>query len=188
MDLFHLLGAGAKFDRKRFKEDVEMFEVKVSGGSGSVGDNVESGADADAFSRELDFFGVQSGRGGGEVEAAKKQRSAIVLARETREAVDLTLAKEGVTPITSKVDADVCRRSFDIRVQGSQPPPPVRSLAELAVVFELRGFLRRSISALGFSQLTPVQMQGLPVLMQVGIPDLRLETFERHTNSELKGP
>lgn len=30
MDLFRMLGGGARFDKKRFKEDIEVFQVRAS--------------------------------------------------------------------------------------------------------------------------------------------------------------
>ncbi|KAJ3315729.1 hypothetical protein HDU76_002142, partial [Blyttiomyces sp. JEL0837] len=59
IDLFKVLGAGARFDKKRFKEDLNVFN-SAAAASKSAASKAALAASTNEISKELDFFGIQT--------------------------------------------------------------------------------------------------------------------------------
>ncbi|XP_075575917.1 putative ATP-dependent RNA helicase DDX52 isoform X2 [Pelecanus crispus] len=193
-ELFRRLGAGARFDVRRFRQDARRFGViKESGGS----DSLES----------LDFFGRKEGAplGGGDQQddgagsnagemAGKRKRTAESSEgkrkkKKTREAASMPELSEsnGIKwmssleakfedakdkkPTAEKVERlrrekiNRFRNQHKINVQGTDLPDPIATFDQLQKEYKIHPKIMENIQAAGFQVPTPIQMQAIPVML-----------------------
>ena len=63
---------------------------------------------------------------------------------------------------------NVFRKKHRIRVYATDEcPAPVKSFAHLEKSFKLESFLMKNLEEAGYRQPTPIQMQAIPILLQV---------------------
>ncbi|KAG0239761.1 RNA-dependent ATPase rok1 [Actinomortierella wolfii] len=180
MDLFRLLGGGARFDKKRFKEDIEIFQPKAA----STGLNADAEA---ALSAELDFFknkkqpvaknGSQKpskveddGESSGEDQTLNAdddddEDDDDESEGDSDEASDDEQQQGDNIGFSSKEELDFFRSQLKIRVYGTDIPNPFKSFEGLCKQYQLAPYLQRNIADAGFKKPTPIQMQAIPVIL-----------------------
>ena len=65
------------------------------------------------------------------------------------------------------LQANAFRNAHKIYVSGPDVPDAVGSFAELQESYKLPTYLRRNITAAGYTQPTPIQMQAIPLMLHV---------------------
>ncbi|KAJ3285141.1 RNA-dependent ATPase rok1, partial [Blyttiomyces sp. JEL0837] len=73
--------------------------------------------------------------------------------------------EEVIEDFASKEEVDIFRKEHKIRVQGTDVPNPFKTFPSLFQRFQLRTYLRRNLSTLGYTQPTPIQMQSIPIVL-----------------------
>ncbi|KAM4844334.1 putative ATP-dependent RNA helicase DDX52 [Thomomys bottae] len=191
-DLFRRLGAGARFDVKRFSADAARFQVG------------KRKYDLDSSEVLLDFFGNKKP---GDFEASqthqelqnegKKEKSLIERkgepSRKKRRKISDITSEEDDTTIqwTSSVEAKIedkkvkgenkltsgkleqlrkekvnfLRNKHKIHVQGTDLPDPITTFQQLDQEYKISSRLLQNILDSGFQMPTPIQMQAIPVML-----------------------
>ncbi|KAG9323750.1 hypothetical protein KVV02_007745 [Mortierella alpina] len=187
MDLFRMLGGGARFDKKRFKEDIEVFQPKAA----STGLNADAEA---ALATELDFF--KNKRPAAKKAPVKKETASKKNDSESESDDDDAASgessgedqthegddesgEEGSDESGSEEDEQeedsigfesqeqlsLFRSHLKIKVYGTDIPNPFKSFEGLAKQYQLEPYLQRNILGSGFKKPTPIQMQAIPVIL-----------------------
>ncbi|KAF9200455.1 RNA-dependent ATPase rok1 [Haplosporangium sp. Z 27] len=190
MDLFRMLGGGARFDKKRFKEDIEVFQPKAA----STGLNADAEA---ALTTELDFFKNKkpvpkktaptkktekkgndsdsdseddeddSGESSGEDQTHEGDESEEDKdnSDDEEEEEDEEEDEDEALGFEDKEQLGLFRNHLKIKVYGTDIPNPFRSFEGLAKQYQLEPYLQRNILGSGFKKPTPIQMQAIPVIL-----------------------
>ncbi|KAK9766840.1 RNA-dependent ATPase rok1 [Basidiobolus ranarum] len=151
MDLFRALGAGARFNKKRFSEDVALFEKPTP----SLTEKNNTTNNVDELPHELDFFNNYS---------AKSKKVEKKGSKEKSEQID-EVEEEEIGPFESLEEAAQFRKTFKIKVYGDDIPNPFRSFPDLFKQHGLRPFLKKNLEQAGFKKPTPIQMQSVPIML-----------------------
>ncbi|KAI9208868.1 P-loop containing nucleoside triphosphate hydrolase protein [Polychytrium aggregatum] len=184
MDVFKLLGAGARFDRKRFKDDLGVFQKRAPGASAS-----SSTIASESVADELDFFKINEkvDEGTSAPSAAAKKRKADdgdgddEHSFETKHDDSATHAdddeqdeqdeqssskkhKPDVSQLVTKEEVNAFRKEHKIKVYGSDVPTPFRTFKELSVRFKFRRYLQQNLEDGQYNAPTPIQMQAIPIM------------------------
>ncbi|KAF9436477.1 RNA-dependent ATPase rok1 [Entomortierella beljakovae] len=179
MDLFRMLGGGARFDKRRFKDDIEVFQPKAA----STGLNADAEA---ALSSELDFFKNKKAT----TKVAKKTEKKSEVEDSDGESSGEDQTHEGDESGDGSEDSDNdeseeeeseeedesinfedkeqlahYRSHMKIRVYGTDIPNPFRTFEGLGEQYQVEPYLQRNILASGFKKPTPIQMQAIPVIL-----------------------
>ncbi|KAF9586763.1 RNA-dependent ATPase rok1 [Lunasporangiospora selenospora] len=186
MDLFRMLGGGARFDKRRFKDDIEVFQPKAT----DTGLNADAEA---ALTTELDFFKNKTHDSKKSKPVKKAQKKAKqekgsgsdsdgdVASEDENESGDRNEDKdsdedsdeeseeegeeEEPTGFANTEQLAVFRNHMKIRVYGTDVPNPFRSFEGLAKQYQLEPYLQHNILEAGFKKPTPIQMQAIPVVL-----------------------
>uniref|UniRef100_A0A3B3STB4 Probable ATP-dependent RNA helicase DDX52 n=1 Tax=Paramormyrops kingsleyae TaxID=1676925 RepID=A0A3B3STB4_9TELE len=177
-DLFRKLGAGAKFDFKRFGKDAERFKKKDG-----------SGADVLAG---IDFFGTGKRDVSGcdeDFQQCQKESGEEVdedAGVETDQPLRPTKRKRGVEAATLKIckkkkknvksrkqgalsvlcfSVNRIRHQNRIHVRGTDLPDPMATFEELQEEYKLDPRIIQNLQAAGFQNPTPIQMQAIPLML-----------------------
>ncbi|KAJ3013120.1 RNA-dependent ATPase rok1 [Thoreauomyces humboldtii] len=174
MDLFRVLGAGAKFDKKRFRQDVEVFHAPRDERPTPAAD----GPTSSDVPLELDFFAVKDdsetatkpvSKAPREGRAAKRARLLAdpdsVNPDRLPSSETAAAPSEPYVPFASPEASSVFRRENRIRVYGTDIPNPLRTFDELVPRFKIRSYLTRNLAAVGHTTPTPIQMQSIPIML-----------------------
>ncbi|KAG0299751.1 DEAD (Asp-Glu-Ala-Asp) box polypeptide 52 [Dissophora globulifera] len=192
MDLFRMLGGGARFDKRRFKDDIEVFQPKAA----DTGLNTDAEA---ALATELDFFKNKK-----PAQKAVSPKNTVKKVKKESESDDSEEEKDNgessgedqthegddsddeesddsgdndEDDSESEQDEDdsvgfedkeqlaLFRNLLKIRVYGTDIPNPFRSFEGLAKQYQLDPYLQRNILASGFKKPTPIQMQAIPIVL-----------------------
>ncbi|KAF9953934.1 RNA-dependent ATPase rok1 [Mortierella alpina] len=186
MDLFRMLGGGARFDKKRFKEDIEVFQPKAA----STGLNADAEA---ALATELDFF--KNKKPAAKKAPVKKEKASKKSESEsesddedasgessgedqTHEGDDESgeedsdesdseeeEQEEDAIGFENQEQLSLFRSHLKIKVYGTDIPNPFKSFEGLAKQYQLEPYLQRNILGSGFKKPTPIQMQAIPVIL-----------------------
>ncbi|KAF9937042.1 RNA-dependent ATPase rok1 [Mortierella antarctica] len=187
MDLFRMLGGGARFDKKRFKEDIEVFQPKAA----STGLNADAEA---ALTTELDFF--KNKKPAAKKAPVKKEKASKKNDSEsesdddddangessgedqTHEGDDESGEEDSDESGSEEDDQEeesigfesqeqlsLFRSHLKIKVYGTDIPNPFKSFEGLAKQYQLEPYLQRNILGSGFKKPTPIQMQAIPVIL-----------------------
>ncbi|KAJ9060077.1 RNA-dependent ATPase rok1 [Entomophthora muscae] len=149
MDAFFSLSSGAKFNKKKFSKDVELFQSKKV-------INVKRGEtilDKKTLPAELDFFNSNPVNVNN-VKASIKEKDN---ASESDEDV--------LEPINTKAEAEAFRSSYKIKVYGSDVPHPLKDFTQLINRTDISK-LQKNLKELPYSELTPIQMQAIPIILE----------------------
>ncbi|KAJ1831438.1 RNA-dependent ATPase rok1 [Coemansia sp. RSA 2711] len=148
MDFFKLLGAGAKFDKQRFRDDISLFKPARRAGNETV-DVV------DTVPRELDFFGDHSNQ---------KQKKAVVRTSQlSGSASQYIQESDDHAPFQNAAEVKAFLKQHRINVTGADVPHPIKSFEMLCNEHKFQPFVLRNLEKFGFKQPTPIQMQAVPV-------------------------
>ncbi|KNE65011.1 hypothetical protein AMAG_10677 [Allomyces macrogynus ATCC 38327] len=152
MDIFRSLTGGARFDKKRFQSDVQVFETKGDAASTNVG-TVATALKA------LDFFGTSSSTSG----PASSTPTAPSAAAATTNDLD---SDPAVTPFSSDSAVQDFRRTHRIKVDGVDVPAPTQSFRDLRDTYAIRDHVARNVRSAGYTSPTPIQMQAMPLILR----------------------
>ncbi|KAG0042382.1 RNA-dependent ATPase rok1 [Gryganskiella cystojenkinii] len=189
MDLFRMLGGGARFDKRRFKEDIEVFQPKAA----DTGLNADAAA---ALATELDFFknkkpaakkaasaknssakkaktesSSDDEEDGGESSGEDKTHEGESEGEdesgsdESDDESDEEEEEEEDESFDNKEQLALFRNHLKIKVYGTDIPNPFKSFDGLANQYQLDPYLQRNILGSGFKKPTPIQMQAIPVIL-----------------------
>ncbi|GJJ73878.1 ATP-dependent RNA helicase DDX52/ROK1 [Entomortierella parvispora] len=183
MDLFRMLGGGARFDKRRFKEDIEVFQPKAA----DTGLNADAEA---ALATELDFFKNKKPAAAKKAAPVKKAVAKKEEAEDSGESSGEDKTHEGESEdedsgsdgssdeeedeeedqeedesFEDKEQLSLFRNHLKIRVYGTDIPNPFKSFDGLAKQYQLDPYLQRNILGSGFKKPTPIQMQAIPVIL-----------------------
>ncbi|KNE54112.1 hypothetical protein AMAG_00115 [Allomyces macrogynus ATCC 38327] len=152
MDIFRSLTGGARFDKKRFLNDVQVFEAKDDAAASA---NVGTVATA---LKALDFFGTSTS---GTSSSSTTAPSAA--AATTTDDLD---ADPSVEPFANDTAVQDFRRSHRIKVDGVDVPAPIQSFRDLRDTYTIRDRVARNVRAAGYVTPTPIQMQAIPLILR----------------------
>lgn len=163
MDLFHLLGGGARFDKNRFKGDVSLFEGEKE--SNQKQSKIKNAAVIDPNVRsqlldEIDFFKTthtvvgQTQKKKDQVEEVENQQS-----KNSKK-------HTGNTVFNNVEEAKEFRKQNKIKVYGTDVPNPFRTFEDLASpAYNLSPVLYNNLMTAKYKTPTPVQMQSIPIML-----------------------
>lgn len=192
-DLFRRLGAGAKFDVKRFSADAARFQVGKR----------KYDSESSEVPKGLDFFGnkksVSDGCGASQIhqelqheaktevskEPKKKKRKKTISEIPAEEDFNTTIqwTSSVETKIQDKKDKEekkltsgklehlrkekinFFRNKHKIHVQGTDLPDPIATFQQLDQEYKISSRLLQNILEAGFQVPTPIQMQAIPVML-----------------------
>ncbi|KAJ3225053.1 RNA-dependent ATPase rok1 [Clydaea vesicula] len=160
-DIFKILGAGAKFDRKRFNSDVQIFKPSTIETSKNLESKISIPENNIEIAAELDFFSVNENS----IEEPKLKKPKLMEGTNDFSEVAENNADEICTPLITKDNVKKFRTENKIRVFGTDIPNPITSFDEMFKVYQLRQFLKKSISTLNFKTPSSIQMQAIPVIL-----------------------
>ncbi|KAJ2062112.1 RNA-dependent ATPase rok1 [Coemansia sp. S146] len=151
MDFFKLLGAGAKFDKSRFKEDISVFKPSRRATHETVDlvDNVP---------KELDFFGDHSRQQHG-----SKGAEPIPTRQLAGSASQYIKDENDHTPFANDSEVAEYLKRHRIKVTGTDVPHPIKTFEMLCKEHSFQPFVLRNLEKFGFTQPTPIQMQAIPI-------------------------
>ncbi|XP_013416566.1 probable ATP-dependent RNA helicase DDX52 isoform X2 [Lingula anatina] len=182
-DLFRLLGAGAKFDFKRFKGDAEKLEI--------IRPKKEKDQ-SDGIAATLDFFGdasKQSSITHGEHKDGESDSENDVVLEENMPSQELQLLgnikssgletksesrkrkkKKSNKKNAKKADlkqekVNHFRRQHRIHVHGTDIPDPIASFEQLKDMHKVNPKILDNVKAHGYNVPTPIQMQAIPAML-----------------------
>ncbi|KAI8382427.1 P-loop containing nucleoside triphosphate hydrolase protein [Blakeslea trispora] len=162
MDIFRLLGGGARFDKKRFQHDVNLFESEKEANQTQIKQKnaaVNDPTVRDQLLQEIDFFNNTT-----TTDAAEDQQNTMT--KETSK--KLKKAKKASSTIFDTVEeAKAFRKQQKIKVYGTDVPNPFRSFEDLASpAYNLSTILYNNLMTVKYTTPTPVQMQSIPIMLK----------------------
>ncbi|GAB5591053.1 RNA-dependent ATPase rok1 [Umbelopsis nana] len=174
MDLFRLLGGGAKFDKKRFKDDIRIIDpssVDQDNDETMVDQNDNTIEQDKSLLNEIDFFKtthtiVNNKKGSLGNKKSKSMQTKEKTTETERQVLDEEEEEEEEL-FTSQEEVAEFRKQNRIRVYGDDVPNPFRKFADLSTpYYNLRPYIRRNLKESGFEDPTPIQMQSIPIVMK----------------------
>ncbi|KAK4515595.1 uncharacterized protein ATC70_010546 [Mucor velutinosus] len=165
MDLFHLLGGGARFDKNRFKNDVHLFEGEKEANQTQSKKKNAAVVDSTVRSQlldEIDFFKtthtiVDSNKSKDDKKAAKEDEKA---SKASKKATQLCTVFDTVE------EAKEFRKQHKIKIYGTDVPNPFRTFEDLASpAYSLDPILYNNLMTAKYTTPTPVQMQSIPIML-----------------------
>lgn len=173
MDLFHLLGGGARFDKNRFKGDITLFEGEKEDNKKQAQKQNAAVVDPNVRSQlldEIDFFKTThtvvnqtKQKNNDNNEESNDSDSDEEEKVETKK----KSKKSSKTTIFNTVEeAKQFRKQHKIKVYGTDVPNPFRSFEDLASpAYNLNPILYKNLMTIKYKTPTPVQMQSIPIML-----------------------
>ncbi|RKP12549.1 P-loop containing nucleoside triphosphate hydrolase protein [Piptocephalis cylindrospora] len=174
MEFFHALGGGARFNKKRFAQDVELFSSSTGtdqeGKSKPSGIALPSEQEVAGLLDELDVLpsGTTPSNEGSkrrkkhveEGESGNKEKSTEVMGNflpmnKTRLPTDLFFTTQIKTYLKSK----------RIRTYGDDVPAPITSFPEMTTRYNAKPYLTKNLVQSAFTRPTPIQQQAIPIVL-----------------------
>lgn len=169
MDLFHLLGGGARFDKNRFKGDVTLFEGEKEANQKQSRKKNAAVVDPNVRSQlldEIDFFKTTHTIVGKTTKANEDSDSEDEALAEDTEAVKPKKSSAKTTIFNNVEEAKEFRKQHKIKVYGTDVPNPFRTFEDLASpAYNLNPLLYRNLMNMKYNTPTPVQMQSIPIML-----------------------
>lgn len=75
-----------------------------------------------------------------------------------------------VSSLPPSLQANAFRNSHRIYVSGADIPDAVESFQVLCSSYSLPPYILKNVIAMGYNEPTPIQMQAIPLMLQVNIP------------------
>ncbi|KAI9230335.1 MAG: P-loop containing nucleoside triphosphate hydrolase protein [Piptocephalis tieghemiana] len=150
MEFFHALGGGARFNKKRFAQDVELFSEMAG------------------LLDELDTLPSGSTSSGGEGIKRRKKSSEVIQKGGNDNGTRLTEAEGDSVPSlvhASQTEIKTYLKSKRIRTYGDDIPAPLTSFPELTTRYTAKPYLTRNLTEGAFTRPTPIQQQAIPVIL-----------------------
>ncbi|KAI8052473.1 P-loop containing nucleoside triphosphate hydrolase protein [Syncephalis plumigaleata] len=164
MEIFKALGAGARFNKKRFSEDIKLFEHTPTATSTPVTNNTNE------LLEEIDFFNNKPVPG----TPTRRNRRRDVEKEDVMEVdgtesdyseMDSNTTSIKVKPFRTEQEVEDFRIKHRIKVYGTDIPRPFQAFSEVEQQFKMEPFLLNNLRRLGYKQPTPVQMQCAPITL-----------------------
>ncbi|CAG8460372.1 5947_t:CDS:10, partial [Cetraspora pellucida] len=178
MDLFHVLGNGAKFDKKRFNADISLFEPQKQKKSVKNVNDQETQAN---LLQEIDFFHNSKSA---IIETLGKEQlsnesvigniedqnndSNIEKADDSDENENETSDQDEsaeLNDLSTQENVKMFRKRHRIRVYGTDIPNPFHSFSDLYNIYGFQLYLCKNLESAGYKNPTPVQMQTVPIIL-----------------------
>ncbi|KAI8643981.1 P-loop containing nucleoside triphosphate hydrolase protein [Parasitella parasitica] len=168
MDLFHLLGGGARFDKARFKNDVHLFEGEKEANQTQSKKKNAAVIDSQVRSQlldEIDFFKtthtiVGSNQNKDDNKTSVQEGKLHKLSKKG------TNKKQASTVFDTAEEAKEFKKQYKIKVYGTDVPNPFRTFEDLASpAYNLDHVLYKNLMAIKYTTPTPVQMQSIPIML-----------------------
>ncbi|KAH9947966.1 P-loop containing nucleoside triphosphate hydrolase protein [Amylocystis lapponica] len=158
MEAFQLLSrGGVRFDKTRFKSDVQLFHQGKS--KTDKGNTVSHVADGE-IPPELDFFKYAQGGS-----AKRKDREGGNDASGSRMKKPRTEAEEG-TSEHSEAEDDPPVPRHRVTAKGSEVPEHADTFQALKERYDVSSHLLANLSQIGYKQPTGIQSHGIPILLE----------------------
>ncbi|KAL4608426.1 putative ATP-dependent RNA helicase DDX52 [Arapaima gigas] len=172
VELFRKIGAGAKFDFKRFGKDAERFKVRINARSPRRGYATTHLMFSSplfmcfSVSQELDAVGANGRQGSAEVEGIRWTSFVGGTAKGSGEANE-DKRKRSLKRLKHLHQEKVNRIRHEnrINVHGTDIPDPVATFEELEEEYQLDPRIIQNLRAAGFQTPTPIQMQAIPLML-----------------------
>ncbi|ORE10942.1 P-loop containing nucleoside triphosphate hydrolase protein [Rhizopus microsporus var. microsporus] len=166
MDLFHLLGSGAKFDKNRFKHDITLFEGEKEANQIQSKKRNAAAVDSNVRSQlldEIDFFKTTHTV----VDQPRKKKKENDKDSDSESDEDIKPKKDKKSTIFKNVEeANLFRKQHKIKVYGTDVPNPFRTFEDLASpAYNLEPKLYNNLMSMAYTTPTPVQMQSIPIML-----------------------
>eukprot|EP01064_Diplonema_japonicum_P002015 TRINITY_DN11309_c0_g1_i1.p1 TRINITY_DN11309_c0_g1~~TRINITY_DN11309_c0_g1_i1.p1 ORF type:complete len:610 (+),score=106.82 TRINITY_DN11309_c0_g1_i1:96-1832(+) len=149
-DAFAQLMTGAKFNKKRFKKDIEKFDPKLKSPTIQPQKNPP-------HLKKLNFFEDKDQSEGGMTDLGSEIAAQEVIASNPA-------AKPAPKP--GKQKSIEIRKTNHIKASGENVPPPMVEFTSATTWYKLPGYLGRNLFERNFHVPTPIQMQALPCLFE----------------------
>ncbi|RIB25898.1 P-loop containing nucleoside triphosphate hydrolase protein [Gigaspora rosea] len=173
MDLFHVLGSGARFDKKRFNDDISLFEPQKQ--KKPVKNVVNDQETQASLLQEIDFF--HNSKSAIIETLGKKQLPNERSTGNNEDDTDDSDENEGENEIVDQDESTELnslntqdnvkkfRKRYRIRVYGTDIPNPFHSFSDLHNKYEFQPYLCKNLDSAGYKQPTPIQMQAIPIIL-----------------------
>jgi ATP-dependent RNA helicase DDX52/ROK1 len=166
MDLFHLLGGGARFDKSRFKNDVSLFEGEKETNQTQSKKKNAAVIDPNVRSHlldEIDFFKTTHTIVGGN---SNKNEDDEEVEEAEKSSTKKSKKHSNSTIFNSVEEAKEFRKQHKIKVYGTDVPNPFRTFEDLAsTAYNLNPILYNNLMNIKYKAPTPVQMQSIPIML-----------------------
>ncbi|KAL9547578.1 hypothetical protein MBANPS3_006104 [Mucor bainieri] len=167
MDLFHLLGGGARFDKNRFKNDVHLFEGEKEANQTQSKNKNAAVVDPTVRSQlldEIDFF--KTTHTIVDSNSAKSDKTTTSSSKEDKKAKKAKQQQPLSTVFDTVEEAKEFRKQHKIKVYGTDVPNPFRTFEDLASpAYNLDPVLYSNLMTAKYTTPTPVQMQSIPIML-----------------------
>ncbi|KAM9728665.1 putative ATP-dependent RNA helicase DDX52 [Menidia menidia] len=181
-ELFRKLGAGAKFDLKRFGHDAARFKagsrsqgVETSSSSLSVIDYFGTGAAnrAQSWNQTEEDRGEHDEGSENEADGKEKEEETDVKSKRKKRKRN-KLEEEGTDGLKSSLKrmkhlhqekVNRIRSQHRINVHGCDIPDPVSTFEELQSEYHMTPRILQNLKEAGQNSPTPIQMQAIPLMM-----------------------
>ena len=147
MDAFSTLVGGARFDRRRFGEDIAVFRAARAPKSS----NAPAASAGAALPKDLDFFG------------SHKQERAEHAKNIEASSEDKTHER---TPVLTRKELPEFLRRFQISQRGTDVPLPLASWDDFDQRWDVQPWLNNNLSAARWADPTPIQRGAIPVMLE----------------------
>ncbi|KAI9143527.1 P-loop containing nucleoside triphosphate hydrolase protein [Paraphysoderma sedebokerense] len=155
MDFFSSLGSGINFNKKRFREDIEIFESKPT-----IVTNQDDSAIEDIPT--LDFFN-STNEPCRKIQQNKKQKLDKVDKDSNR---DGNVGKDSIRKLRTEAEVKSFRKTNKIRVYGNDVPAPFTSFQHLFKEYKMQPFIVQNIRNMGYTTMTAIQMQSMSIFLK----------------------
>ncbi|EIE79563.1 hypothetical protein G6F46_010911 [Rhizopus delemar] len=176
MDLFHLLGSGAKFDKSRFKHDVKIFEGEREAIQTQSKKRNAAAMDSTVRSQlldEIDFFKTTHTVIDTKNKSKKTNEQDSDSSNENDSSDDNHNKKnkskkaQKTTIFKTVEEAKEFRKQNKIKIYGTDVPNPFRTFEDLASpAYNLEPKLYKNLMNVKYTTPTPVQMQSIPIMLK----------------------
>lgn len=149
MDLFSTLTAGAaRFDKKRFRRDMSLFQSSRREEQGASQDVAAQRSAGAALPAALDFFGSH-----------EKEREA------TKPEPARTASRERMPPL-SRAELPAFLRTHELKLTGTDVPLPLRTWDDLETRWHLEPWLLENLQKGPWTTPTPIQCGAISVMLE----------------------
>ncbi|KAJ7124819.1 P-loop containing nucleoside triphosphate hydrolase protein [Mycena crocata] len=160
MEAFQLLSrGGAKFDKKRFKTDVQLFSKEAPKSVSAASEKIRHGelpGELDYFRYALGGSGKRKADGYGAASKASKKRKVEDESEDDDEGGEDAQEAED-TP---------SRPRQRVVAKGSDVPPHVDSFSALAERYKTSSLLLSNLAQQGYTHPTGIQSYGIPIMLE----------------------
>ncbi|KAF7324351.1 DEAD-box ATP-dependent RNA helicase 57 [Mycena venus] len=161
MEAFQLLSrGGAKFDKKRFQKDVQLFSKEPPKTLGAAGGTVLSGE----LPGELDYFKYAAGGSG--KRKADGDGAKVVKKRKVDEEEDEDEDMDTDEEEEGDAEDGPSRPRQRIVAKGSNVPPHCDTFNELVERYQMSTLLLSNLTQHGYTHPTGIQSYGIPILLE----------------------